>query len=61
MDIESVKIDIDGAYGDQGGYGESQGYYGDVHVDPAPSSEGAPAAAGDGASASDEEFNNLFK
>ena len=60
MDIESVKIDIDGAYGDQGGYAESQGYYSDVNVDPAYSTEDAPAAGG-GGSASDEEFNNLFK
>ncbi len=57
VDLDTISIDVDGAYGGQGGYNADNGYYNDVDVDPAPGSDqkAAPAAP------SDEELNNLFK
>lgn len=57
VDLDTISIDVDGAYGAQGGYNSDNSYYKDVKVDPAPgSSTDKPPAEG-----SDEELNNLFK
>ncbi|TEA78205.1 TRAP transporter large permease [Allopusillimonas ginsengisoli] len=57
VDIDTISIDVEGAYGGEGGYNADNGYYNDVTVDPGP--EGVSHA---GQSATpDEEYNNLFK
>jgi len=57
VDIETISIDVEGAYGGEGGYNADNGYYNDVNVDPGP--EGASHQ--DQPATPDEEYNNLFK